>query len=197
MPCSQTFKDHTKKTPQYRERDEEKRSTYLKEIEAFPEKQRVYLDESGLCHRLQRTHGYAEKGRPVHGLTYGKRQGRTNVIGAWSIDNKLFATKTYEHTINKETFMSWIKKCLLPHLKAGMAVIMNNAPWHKGDDIKNLIETSGATLIKLSPYSPDLNPIEHAWANLKHHVKSAKNSFDSFTENLTAQLSKMNHSKIS
>ncbi|MFM7631438.1 MAG: transposase, partial [Alphaproteobacteria bacterium] len=75
-------------------------------------------------------------------------------------------------------------------------VIMDNAPWHKGNDIKELIESTGAKLIKLPPYSPDLNPIEHAWANLKQYVKSAKNAFDTFAANLTAQILKMNHSNL-
>lgn len=157
----------------------------------------MYLDESGICRRIQRTHGYAEKGERVHGLTDGKRQTRTNVIGAWSSTNKLFATQTYEHTINKKIFVAWIKQNLLKYLKIGMVVIMDNAPWHKGDDIKDLIESTGAKLIKLPPYSPDLNPIEHAWANLKHYVKSAKKDFDDFSDNLATQLLKMNHSKIS
>lgn len=78
-----------------------------------------------------------------------------------------------------------------------MVVIMDNAPWHRGDEITDLIESTGAKLIKLPPYSPDLNPIEHAWANLKHYVKSAKKNFEHFSENLAAQLLKMNHSKIS
>ena len=166
-------------------------------MEKYPRKQRIYLDESGLCHRLQRTHGYAPKGERVHGLSNGKRQGRTNVIGAWSTTHKLFATNTYEHTVNKQVFTQWLKSHLLQHLKQGMLVIMDNAPWHKGEDIKNLIESTGARLLKLPPYSPDLNPIEHAWANLKHYVKSAKKDFEHFSDNLAAQLHKMNHSKIS
>ena len=145
---------------------------------------------------MQRTHAYALKGQRIHGLTYGKRKGRTNVIGAWSSQKKLFATQTYDHTINKQVFIDWIKSHLLQHLKPGMVVIMDNAPWHKGDDIRELIESTGAKLIKLPPYSPDLNPIEHAWANLKHLVKSAKKLFHNFIDNLAAQISKMNHSKI-
>ena len=145
---------------------------------------------------MQRTHGYAKKGDPVHGLTYGKRKGRTNVIGAWSVNNKLFATATYDRTVNKDVFVTWIQEHLLKHLKKGMAVIMDNAPWHKGDDIKKLIESTGAKLIKLPPYSPDLNPIEKAWANLKQYVKAAKNTFENFEENLNVQLQKMNHSNM-
>ena len=195
MQGTQTLEDRSKKkTTQYRERDEEKRSAYLKEIEKYPKKQRIYLDESSLCHRLQRTHGYALKGERVHGLIYGKRQGRTNVIGAMSTTHQLFATNTYEHTVNKQVFTEWLKSQLLQHLKKGMLVIMDNAPWHKGEDIKNLIESTGARLLKLPTYSPDLNPIEHAWANLKHYVKSAQKDFEHFPDNLASQLLKMNHS---
>lgn len=119
------------------------------------------------------------------------------MIGAWSTNNKLFATNTYDHNVNKQVFREWIESHLLQHLTPGMVVIMDNAPWHRGHDIKNLIESSGARLINLPPYSPDLNPIEHAWANLKHYVKSAKKDFEHFSDNLAAQLHKMNHSKIS
>lgn len=68
---------------------------------------------------------------------------------------------------------------------------MDNAPWHKGDDIKQLIESTGAKLIKLPPYSPDLNPIEHAWANLKAEVKKAATYIDDFHQNLATQIQAM------
>lgn len=143
---------------------------------------------------MQRTHGYAPAGQRIHGLTYGKRKGRTNIIGAWSHTRKLFATETYETTIRKETFLDWIKSHLLQHLKAGVAVIMDNAPWHKGNDIRKLIEQTGAKLIFLAPYSPDLNPIEHAWANLKQAVRANKRYFHDISDNIRAQIKKMNRS---
>ena len=84
----------------------------------------------------------------------------------------LFATQLFENiTVNKERFMLWIKTYLVPHLQKGKIVIMDNAPWHKGNDIREAIEETGAKLIFLPPYSPDLNPIEHAWANLKNKLK--------------------------
>jgi hypothetical protein len=88
-------------------------------LKKFPEKQRVFLDESGLCYKLARTHGYAFKGDPIHGLTYGQRKGRTNIIGAWSSENTLFATQIYDHNINKNTFIEWIKTAYYPHSKRG------------------------------------------------------------------------------
>lgn len=186
-----------KKTPCYQEQDEDKRALYREAIARFSKDQRIYLDESGLCHKIQRTHGYAKQGERVHGRITGKRKKRTNIIGAWSNQNKLFATQTYEHTVNKSVFVNWIKQRLLPHLKKGMVVIMDNAPWHKGDDIQAMIENTGAKMVKLPPYSPDLNPIEHAWANLKARLKTAKHYLVSFEENLMLQLKNVNYSSLS
>jgi transposase len=76
-----------------------------------------------------------------------------------------------------------------------MAVIMDNAPWHKGQDIRDIIEATGAILIYLPPYSPDLNPIEHAWANLKAAIKSAKNTIENIAENIATQIIQMRKSK--
>lgn len=154
------------------------------------------MDESGICHKLARTHAYAKAGERIHGHTYGKRKGRTNIIGAWSSTFKLFATQSYEHTINKSVFMGWIQTKLLPWLKQGMIVIMDNAPWHKGKDLRALIESTGAKLLMLPPYSPDLNPIEHAWANLKSAIKSNTHRYKNISQNITAQLKNMNHSTL-
>ncbi|MEM7621506.1 MAG: transposase, partial [Pseudomonadota bacterium] len=121
----------------------------------------------------------------------GKRKGRTNVIGAYSCEKGLFAAQTYETMINKKAFVDWIKEHLLQHLKAGMTVIMDNAPWHKGDDIQELIESTGARLLKLPPYSPDLNPIEKAWANLKNAIKKAKKTISDIGENINMQIHNM------
>ncbi len=182
-----------KKTPQYRERNEEQRATFAQDINAYPEEYRIYLDETGICHKSQRTHAYSPKGRPVHGLTYGKRKGRSNIIGAWTSEVKLFATQCFDETINKERFLNWVKEKLCPHLGPGFVVMMDNAPWHKGDDIRELIESTGAKLIKLPPYSPDLNPIEHAWANLRDAIKTNAKMFTGAAQNIKAQLRNMNH----
>lgn len=65
---------------------------------------------------------------------------------------------------------------------------MDNAPWHNGDDIKQLIETTGAKLLKLPPYSPDLNKIEKAWANLKAAIKKASSMIPDIHTNLAIQI---------
>lgn len=197
MAIIQTAWDYAKKkTPQYRERNEERRRKYEHLICAYPKEHRIYLDESGVCHKLTRTHAYAKSGHRVHGLTYGKRKGRTNIIGAWSSAFKLFATQSYDHTINKAVFMDWIQTKLLPWLKQGMVVIMDNASWHKGKDLRELIESTGAKLLMLPPYSPDMNPIEHAWANLKQAIKTNAHAYKTIDQNIKTQLKNMNHSIV-
>lgn len=134
---------------------------------------------------MQRTHGRGNWGARVWGYIAGKRAKRTNVIGAWSYGKGLFATKTYEDTtVNRERFIDWLKTCLVPHLSSGKVVIMDNAPWHKGEDISKIIEATGAKLVFLPPYSPDLNPIEHAWANLKKFIRKLAHSTLKITEKI-------------
>jgi len=66
---------------------------------------------------------------------------------------------------------------LLPSLRPGQTVIMDNASFHKSQKTRELIELVGCKLLYLPPYSPDLNPIEHFWANLKRELKDWKYSF--------------------
>lgn len=70
-------------------------------------------------------------------------------------------------------------------------VIMDNAPWHKAEDIRLAIESRGAKLLFLPPYSPDLNPIEKAWANLKAAIRKAKPLFDDLDTNIMTQIKAM------
>jgi transposase len=67
-----------------------------------------------------------------------------------------------------------IRQCLVPTLKPGDIVIMDNLPAHKVDDVRETIEAAGAELRYLLPYSPDLNPIEQSFAKLKAHLRKAR-----------------------
>lgn len=72
-----------------------------------------------------------------------------------------------------EVFRAWCEQMLAPALRPGNIVIMDNLAAHKVAGIKDAIEACGATLLYLPPYSPDLNPIENAFAKLKAHVRNA------------------------
>lgn len=113
-----------------------------------------------------RRSGYAPKGRRVSGLTSGHRRPRTSLIAA-RIGQDFAEPFLFEGTCDAEVFNSWLKPRLCPRLTHDHLVIMDNAAFHKSSDTVQLIEETGATLLFLPPYSPDLTPIEHDFAALK------------------------------
>lgn len=134
----------------------------------------VYLDETGFDLTAQRDHGRAPPGQRVYGLRSGNRRPRTSLIGAL-VRGKLTAPMLFEGTTNTALFNDWIAQSLLPELSPGMTVILDNAAFHKSKTTEQLIRSAGCQLLFLPPYSPDLNPIETTWANIKnfrkHHHK--------------------------
>ena len=76
--------------------------------------------------------------------------------------------------MNGAIFLEYVRQCLSPTLKPGDIVVMDNLPAHKKDQIRQIIEAAGAELRYLPPYSPDLNPIEQAFAKLKAHLRQAQ-----------------------
>ena len=72
---------------------------------------------------------------------------------------------------NTRLFETWVEKSLIKELKPGQYVVMDNASFHKSQKTKELIESVGCKVIFLPPYSPDLNPIEKFWANMKRWIK--------------------------
>lgn len=75
-------------------------------------------------------------------------------------------------------FETWVEICLVPVLQPGQVVILDNASFHKGGRIQQLIEQAGARLPYLPPYSPDLNKIEHCWSWLKSRIRKCLSLFE-------------------
>ena len=126
----------------------------------------IYIDESGFSEDMPRIFGYAPEGVRCFGQHNWRASQRTNAIGALSGDRLLTAT-LFDNSINTDIFEAWIKQELLPVLPNGNVVVMDNASFHKSEKIQGLIEAAGCLLEFLPPYSPDLNPIEHKWAQAK------------------------------
>jgi transposase len=70
-------------------------------------------------------------------------------------------------TCNTKVFNQWLEHMLLPGLMTGSVIVLDNATFHKSKQTRQLVEQAGCQLLYLPPYSPDLNPIEKLWANLK------------------------------
>jgi len=76
-------------------------------------------------------------------------------------------------SINRNAFEIYVAKVLVPELKPGDIVVMDNLSSHKGATVRAMIEAAGASLLYLPPYSPDFNPIEKAFSKLKAHLRKA------------------------
>ena len=80
----------------------------------------------------------------------------------------------FDGPINGESFLSYVEQILVPSLRPGDIVIMDNLGSHKGSKVRAAIRNAGARLLFLPPYSPDLNPIEQVFAKLKHLMRKAQ-----------------------
>jgi transposase len=86
---------------------------------------------------------------------------------------KLLAPFLFEGYSNQKTYETYVKRVLVPSLKPGQIVVIDNARFHKSARVIELIEAAGCRVIFLPPYSPDLNPIEHYWSAIKSSIRKA------------------------
>lgn len=117
---------------------------------------------------------------PIYGRAFGKtratistpyhRGNYMTIIGAISL-NKIESIAYTEGSGNTSIFVSFIENFLLPILRNGNIVVMDNVSFHKSETIKNLIESKGAKIIYSPPYSPELNPIEEMWSKVKNSLR--------------------------
>lgn len=143
----------------------------------------MWLDESGIDEFLQRDYARAPRGKQVISDVSGKKYARISIIAAWLSKAKaMIAPYVFNGYTDTKTFNGWLEKCLLPELKAGQIVIMDNASFHKSQKTKELIESVGCRLLFQPAYSPDLNPIEKQWAVLKAKFTKHKHKFDNFND---------------
>ncbi|MGX2974221.1 IS630 family transposase [Ursidibacter arcticus] len=127
----------------------------------------VYIDESGFKSQSYRPYAYAPRGQKCMGQYNWHLKNTTNAIGAL-YQNRLIAVGLYDFSINADVFHSWVKSVLLPELPPNSVLVMDNAAFHKRQDIQELIIQEGHTILWLPPYCPFLNLIEHTWAWIKH-----------------------------
>lgn len=115
---------------------------------------------------MPRRHGYSPGGQRCFGQRDWGAKGRTNVIGAL-LSGLLLTVTLLMGNVNSEIFFAWVTQDLLPKLPSKGVIVMDNASFHKRLDIQEAIRHAGHILLFLPPYSPQLNPIEHKWAQAK------------------------------
>lgn len=130
--------------------------------------QLVFLDESGAKTNMTRLYGWSPIGqRCVDHTPHGHWKTMT-VVGAIRLEGVVQdATMVVDGPMNAATFLAYVGQCLAPSLRPGDVVVMDNLSSHKVKGVREAIESAGAKLCYLPPYSPDLNPIEKMWSQVK------------------------------
>lgn len=132
----------------------------------------VFIDETWATTNMVRQRGRGPRGRRVDGAApYGHWKTTTFVAGLTT--RGLVAPFVIGRAMNGRIFRTYVERVLVPELRPGDIVVMDNLGSHKVSGVRHAIEGCGASLLYLPPYSPDLNPIEQAFAKLKAMLRTA------------------------
>lgn len=132
----------------------------------------VFIDETWAKTNMTRLRGWAPRG---HKLLAKVPQGRWRTLTFLAAlrHDRLEAPCVIDGPIDSETFLAYVEQILLPTLRPGDIVIIDNLGSHKGAAVRRAVRSAGAKLFFLPPYSPDLNPIEQVFAKLKTLLRKA------------------------
>ena len=134
--------------------------------------QLVFIDETWASTNMARTHGRAPRGQRLRAaIPHGHWKTTTFVAGLRT--SGMVAPMVLDGPINSVAFQAYVDQVLVPELRPGDIVVMDNLGSHKGAGVREAIEAAGASLLYLPPYSPDFNPIENAFAKLKAMLRKA------------------------
>ena len=132
----------------------------------------VFIDETWASTNMARTHGRCRRGERLRvGIPHGHWKTTTFVAGLTT--RGMIAPFVLDGPINRLAFETYTERVLVPELRKGDVVVMDNMSSHKGQKVRETIEAAGASLLYLPPYSPDFNPIENAFAKLKAMLRKA------------------------
>ena len=123
------------------------------------------------------THGRAKRGVRLYQETSGKRLKKDNVIAGY-LNGIILALCIYAWSTDSEWFCLWFEHTLIPLLKPGSVIVMDNATFHSRAYLPIIAEAYGHKILWLPKYSPDKNPIEHVWANMKNWLRNFSKNYD-------------------
>ena len=151
--------------------------------------QLVLLDEFGATTAMQRTHGRAPPGeRVVAAVPHGHWK-VISTIAAMTVSG-IVASASFDGATDTELFVTFIREGLVPVLRPGQVVVMDNLAPHRVPEVARLIATAGSRVLLLPPYSPDFNPIEQAFSKVKSYLrKLAKRTVDGLFDGIGQALS--------
>jgi transposase len=133
----------------------------------------VFVDEMGTNTSLSPLYGWAKKGKRAYCSVPRNRGKNTTLLSSMSMEG-MGPSLAVEDATTAAVFETYVEQILAPTLRKGQVVVMDNLSSHKGERVKELIEQRGCELMYLPPYSPDLNPIEEAFAKIKGLIRKAE-----------------------
>jgi transposase len=133
----------------------------------------VFIDETWIKTNMAPLRGWGQKGKRLRGYAPHGHWRTLTFLGALRCD-RLTAPCVFDGPINGHCFRAYVEQQLVPVLKPGDIVIMDNLGSHKSAAVRQIITAAGARLWFLPPYSPDLNPIEQTFAKIKHWMRDAQ-----------------------
>jgi transposase len=155
------------------ERDEWLRAAWRVLIsEEIYSKRLVFVDEMGANTSLSSLRAWSKRGERAHCSVPRNRGPNTTLLTSMSAEG-MGPSLAVEGATTRPVFETYVEKVLLRSLRRGQIVVMDNLTAHKGDRIRELIESAGCELLYLPPYSPDLNPIEEAFSKIKGLLRKA------------------------
>jgi transposase len=131
----------------------------------------IFIDETWAKTNMTRLRGRAPRGQRLIGKTPHGHWKTTTLIAALGIDGVRCST-VVDGAVNRDVFEAFVEQVLVPELREGDVVVLDNLSSHKSVRTRTLIERAGARLVFLPPYSPDLNPIELIFAKVKQLLRS-------------------------
>jgi transposase len=131
----------------------------------------IYQDESGVTTSMTRLYARCLGGARIPESVPQGNWKILTILGAMSTRG-MIATMTIEEATDTDIFLAYLDHCLCPALRPGDVVVLDNLSSHKVKGVRERIETAGAELLYLPPYSPDLKPFEKAWSKLKQLLRS-------------------------
>jgi transposase len=155
------------------ERDEQARSAFREYVKLLDWRDLVFVDESGTNITLAPLYGWAPKGERAYGKAPRNWDKNITLIASLSAEG-IGAAMSVEGATDGAAFQTYVKHFLVPTLKTGQIVVLDNLQVHKSLKVRELIEGAGASVLFLPSYSPDFSPIEGAFSKVKNLVRKAQ-----------------------
>ena len=162
-----------KKTLGATERDEEKRSAFRERLSGVDASRLLFVDETSTNVALTPRYGRAPRGERAYGKAPRNWGKNVTLISSISVDG-MGASMSIEGSSDTDSFGLYVREILVPSLKSGQIVLMDNLSVHTSGWVRELIEERGCLLWLLPSYSPDMNPIEEAFSKVKELLRKAK-----------------------